>query len=92
MIVVRLSSLMGVDSSSGGTCKHIDVRFRFVAEAVRDDVVRARYCPSAYNYADNLTKPACAREVDSMRHMHDRKVNQIPACGASGEALTLQIE
>ena len=28
------------DSSSAGRCKHIDVRFRFVAEAVRDGAVR----------------------------------------------------
>ena len=88
MIVVRLSSLMGVDSSSGGTCKHIDVRFRFEAEAVRDGVVRVRYCPSVYNYADSLTKPHVPVKFDSMRHMcHDSKVDQMSVRGASDEAL-----
>ena len=75
------------DSSSAGRCKHIDVRFRFVAEAVRDGAVRVRYCPSAYNYADILTKPLVPVKFDSMRHMcHDSKVDQMSARGVSDEA------
>ena len=73
------------DSSSAGRCKHIDVRFRFVAEAVRDGVVRVRYCPWVYNYADILTKPLVPGKLDSMRHMchsmrhmgHDSRVDQM---------------
>ena len=75
------------DSSSAGRCKHIDVRFRFVAEAVRDGAVRVRYCPSAYNYADILTKPLVPVKFDSMRHMcHDSKVDQMSTRGVSDEA------
>ena len=88
MIVARWSSHMSVDSSSAGRCKHIDVRFRFETEAVRDGVVRVRYCPSAYNYADSLTKPHVPVKFDSMRHMcHDSKVDQMSVRGASDEAL-----
>ena len=45
------------ESSSAGRCKHIDTKFRFVAEAISDGVVKIRYTPSAYNYSDILTKP-----------------------------------
>ena len=76
------------DSSSAGRCKHIDVRFRFVAEAVRDGVVRVRYCPSAYNYADILTKALVSVKFDSMRHMcHDSKMDKMSVRGISDEAL-----
>jgi hypothetical protein len=44
-------------SSSAERCKHIDTKFRFVAEAISDGVVKIRYTPSAYNYSDILTKP-----------------------------------
>ena len=33
------------DSPSAGRCKNNDVRFRFVAEAIRNEEVRIRCCP-----------------------------------------------
>ena len=45
------------ESSSAGRCKHIDTKFRFVAETISDGVVKIRYTPSSYNYSDILTKP-----------------------------------
>ncbi len=45
------------ESSSAGRYKHIDTKFRFVAEAISEGVVKNRYTPSAYNYLDILTKP-----------------------------------
>jgi hypothetical protein len=39
---------------SVGRCKHIDVRFGFVAEPNRK--VRMLYCPTSFNYADMMTK------------------------------------
>ena len=44
------------ESSSAGRCKHIDIKFRFVAEALKDRIVRVRYTPSDMNLADLLTK------------------------------------
>jgi len=44
------------ESSSAGRCQHIDVRFRFVAEAIRNEQVRMRYCATSFTYADILTK------------------------------------
>jgi hypothetical protein len=43
-------------SSAPGRGKDIDVRFRFVAEAIRNDEVRIRYCPTSFIYADIMTK------------------------------------
>ena len=43
--------------SSAGRCKHIDTRFRFVSEAIKDRVVRVRYTPTDTNVADLFTKP-----------------------------------
>ena len=57
------------ESSSAGRCKHIDVRFRFVAEAIRNEEVRIRYCPTSFNYADIMTKaltPAKFAELYAM--------------------------
>ena len=45
------------ETSSAGRCKHIDVKLRFVAEAVKDGVVRVRYTPTDSNMADLFTKP-----------------------------------
>ena len=45
------------------------------------------HCPSAYNYADILTKPLMPLKVFAMRHMcHDSKVDQMSARGVSDEA------
>ena len=44
------------ECSSAGRCKHIDLRFRFVAMAVKQKVVRVRYTPTDVNVADLLTK------------------------------------
>ena len=45
------------ETSSGGRSKHVDVKFRFIAENVRNGVVSVRYIPTAWNYADIMTKP-----------------------------------
>ena len=45
------------ETSSAGRCKHIDVKYRFVAEAVKDGIVRVRYTPTDTNMADLFTKP-----------------------------------
>ena len=42
--------------SSAGRCKHMELRFRFVYEAIQDGIVRVRYVQSDNNIADIMTK------------------------------------
>ena len=44
------------ECSSAGRSKHIDVHFKFVAQAVVEGAVRVRYTPTDLNLADILTK------------------------------------
>ena len=44
------------ECSSAGRSKHIDVRFKFVAQAIAEEAVRVRYTPTDMNLADVLTK------------------------------------
>ena len=50
------------ECSSAGRSKHIDVKFKFVAQAIADGVVRVRYISTNLNFADLFTKPL-VREV-----------------------------
>jgi hypothetical protein len=62
------------ECSSAGRCKQIDIRFRFVAEAIKDRVVRVRYTPTDLNLADLLTKPLATKEFGRLVDMcRDRK-------------------
>lgn len=62
------------ECSSAGRCKHIDIRFRFVAEAIKDRVVRVRYTPTDLNLADLLTKPLATKEFGRLVDMcRDKK-------------------
>ena len=62
------------EGSSAGRCKHIDIRFRFAAEAIKDRVVRVRYPPTDLNLADMLTKPLVTKEFGRLVDMcRDRK-------------------
>ena len=45
------------ECSSAGRSKHIDVKFKFVAQAIADGVVRVRYISTNLNFADLFTKP-----------------------------------
>ena len=57
------------ESSSAGRCKHIDVKFKFVAEAIGDGAVKIRYTPSMYNFADIMTKPLTEAVFDRLVRM-----------------------
>jgi hypothetical protein len=78
------------ECSSAGRSKHIDVRYKFVAQAVTEGSVRVRYTPTDMNFADVLTKavPAATFErlvklcLDSKRGKYyvkvaDEKVNYV---------------
>ena len=45
------------ECSSAGRSKHIDVKFKFVAQAIAEGVVRIRYISTNLNFADLFTKP-----------------------------------
>jgi hypothetical protein len=70
------------ECSSAGRSKHIDVRYKFVVQAVTEGSVRVRYTPTDMNLADLLTKavPAATFErlvklcLDSKRGEYHVKV------------------
>ena len=45
------------ETTGGGRSKHIDIKFRYIAENVKAGHVRVRYIPTSWNYADMMTKP-----------------------------------
>ena len=57
------------EASSASRCKHIDVRFRFIAEALKERAVRVRYIASAENYADITTKPLVYVKFETCRDL-----------------------
>ena len=44
------------ECSPAGRSKHIDVRYKFVVQAVTEGSVRVRYTPTDMNLADVMTK------------------------------------
>ena len=57
------------DVSSAGRSKHIDVRFKAVAQSVKDGTVCVRYVPSKWNVADIMTKPLGKIQFKRLRDM-----------------------
>ena len=60
------------ESSSSGRAKHVDVRFKHVAESIQEGVVRVRYIPTKWNYADIMTKPLGRIEFERIRDLGRR--------------------
>ena len=52
------------ECSSAGRSQHIDVLYKFVAQAVTEGSVRVRYTPTDMNLADVLTKALPAATFD----------------------------
>jgi hypothetical protein len=44
------------ECSAGGRLKHVDVKYRFATEAVRNREVRVSYIPTNLNFEDIMTK------------------------------------
>jgi hypothetical protein len=44
------------ECSASGRMRHVDVKFRFVVEAVKNKEIRVRYIPTDLNFADCFTK------------------------------------
>jgi hypothetical protein len=44
------------ECSAGGRLKHVDVKYRFATETVRNREVRVRYIPTNLNFEDIMTK------------------------------------
>jgi hypothetical protein len=57
------------ETSSGGRSKHIDVKFRYIAENVRSGEVCVRYIPTSWHYADMMTKPLGKIQFRRVRDM-----------------------
>ena len=57
------------ETSSAGRSKHIDVRFKHVAQSIREGVARVRYVSTKWNYADLMTKPLAKLEFKRLRDL-----------------------
>ena len=57
------------ETSSAGRCRHVDVKFRFVGEAIERKIVRLRYVPTDFMYADLFTKSLSAPKFERLRDM-----------------------
>jgi hypothetical protein len=68
-----------VEMSSAGRSKHIDVRFKHVAQSIREGVARVRYVSTKWKYADLMTKPLAMLELKRLRDLSLR-----PESGATG--------
>jgi len=60
------------ETSSAGRSKHIDVRFKHVAQSIREGVARVRYISTKWNYADLMTKPLAKLEFRRLRDLCQR--------------------
>jgi hypothetical protein len=52
-----------------GRCKHIDVRFHFLRDLVKDGTVELMYCKSEDQIADLMTKPLKLETFCKLRSM-----------------------
>ena len=49
--------------------KHVEIRYHFVRDLVRDDIVSVNYCPSRYMVSDIMTKPMARAKFEEMRKL-----------------------
>ena len=52
-----------------GRSKHIDVRFHFLIDLVKEGIIELKHCGTHDQVADIMTKPL---KLDSFQMMHDR--------------------
>jgi hypothetical protein len=58
--------------------KHIDLRYQFIRNAVRHDIIRLWYCPSKINPADLFTKALRTdRHIHLMRIIGMRRIEEV---------------
>jgi hypothetical protein len=55
------------ECSSAGRSKHIDIRYKFVAQTISENIVRVCYTPKETNLADILTKVLPRATFDRLR-------------------------
>ena len=55
-----------IECSSAGRSKDIDVRYKFVAQAITEGSVRVRYTPTDMNLADVLTQAVPAATFERL--------------------------
>ena len=78
------------ETSSGGRSKHVDVKFRYTAESVKQGVVSVRYISTAWNYADIMTKPL--GKIQFARILGLCKAPEANGYHESGEAPDREVE
>ena len=78
------------ETSSGGRSKHIDVKFRYIAENVKSGEVCVRYIPTSWNYADMMTKPLGKIQFRRVRDMC--VAPEASGVQDSGEEVDMEVE
>lgn len=49
--------------------KHIDIRFHFIKDLVKKEVIKLKYCTTENNLADLFTKPLGGIRIKKLRKM-----------------------
>ena len=78
------------ETSGGGRSKHIDVKLRHIAESVKEGIVSVRYIPTAWNYADIMTKPLGRIQFARIRDLC--MAPEVHGTVDSGEAVPKEVE
>ena len=47
--------------------KHIDVRYNYIREAINEEIIQLKYCPTENMVADILTKPLTKGRYEMLR-------------------------
>jgi len=52
-----------------GRSKHIDIKFHFIRDLVKDGTIKLNYCSSQTQVADIMTKPLKLEQFSKLRRM-----------------------
>ena len=74
----------------GCRSKHIDVKLQHIAESVKEGIVSVRYIPTAWNYADIMTKPLGRIQFARIRDLC--MMPEVHGTVDSGEAVPKEVE
>ena len=62
------SAMMLVDDKKfSNRSKHIDIRYHYIRELVKNGIIQLRYCPTETNIADLMTKPLGPLRTSQLR-------------------------
>lgn len=88
-VTVHIDNQGAIDTAKGSAInhrnKHIDIRYHFVRDAVRDLQINLKYCPREFQVADMLTKPL-------LRVAHQRTSKMMGLCEPNAQVAVVEGE